>query len=124
MMFVVVAGSAISQAEGAERFQKLTGTQIMEALAGKQFTDEVHSREVFERDGVLRNYGMGLERAGSWRIEHGRLCLTFPAEKAFDCYEVWMEGKTLELRHDAEDPGPIMGTVEDRADPPRAAMEK
>jgi hypothetical protein len=124
MMLAVMAGSAISQAEGAERFQKLTEPQIVETLAGKQFTDKVHSREVFEHDGALRNYGLGHERSGTWRVEHGQLCLIFPAEKAFDCYEVWMEGKTLELRHDAEDLNPITGIVENRTDPPKAAMKK
>ena len=48
-----------SPALAAERFHKLAGPQIATTLGGMQFTDEVHWREVYEKDGTLRSYAMG-----------------------------------------------------------------
>jgi hypothetical protein len=89
-----------------------------------QFTDEVHWREVYERNGALRNYQMGRERAGKWHVENGRLCRAFPSENAGDCFDVWKDGNTLEMRRDAEDRNPIVGIVEKPTARPTTAMKK
>ena len=41
----------------AEKFQKLTGSQIRAKFAGMEVTDEVHWRDIYERDGTLRREG-------------------------------------------------------------------
>ena len=37
----------------ADSFHKVAGSQIAATLGGMQFTDEVHWREVYEKDGTL-----------------------------------------------------------------------
>jgi hypothetical protein len=98
--------------------------QIAGLLAGMQFTDDVHWREVYERNGELRNYQMGHQQAGKWHVENDRLCRAFPSENAAECFDVWKDGNTLEMRRDVEDRHPIMGIVENPTDPSTAAMNK
>ncbi|MGY4594151.1 hypothetical protein ACVWXL_001897 [Bradyrhizobium sp. GM22.5] len=43
----------------AKGMQTLTGEQIRARFAGKQLTDEVHYRFVYDQDGTLRSYSMG-----------------------------------------------------------------
>lgn len=43
-----------------ENFQPVSGLQIRAKFSGMQLTDEVHWREVYERDGTLRSYSMGM----------------------------------------------------------------
>jgi hypothetical protein len=52
----------------AENLQKLTGAQIRARFPGRELTDEVHWREVYDRDGTLRNYAMGSKKVGKWSI--------------------------------------------------------
>ena len=52
----------------AEKFQKLTGSQIRAKFAGMEVTDEVHWRDIYERDGTLRSDSMGRKRLGKWLI--------------------------------------------------------
>jgi hypothetical protein len=40
----------------AETSGKLSGRQIREKLAGMQLSDEVHWRDVYDRDGTLKSY--------------------------------------------------------------------
>ena len=46
-------------AVAAENSQKRSGSQIRAKLTGMQLTDEVHWRDVYERDGSLRSYTLG-----------------------------------------------------------------
>ena len=59
----------------AEKLQKLTGAQIRAKFAGMQLTDEVHFRDVYDRNGALRSYSMGTEKVGKWVVEKDELCL-------------------------------------------------
>ncbi len=43
-----------------ENVQPVSGLQIRAKFSGMQLTDEVHWREVYERDGTLRSYSMGM----------------------------------------------------------------
>jgi len=56
LLKVIVAATVASiaveiSALGAENSQKLSGSQIRAKFAGKQLTDEVHWRYVYDRDG-------------------------------------------------------------------------
>ena len=44
---------------GGRSRQKLSGTQICARFSDRQLTDEVHWREVYQRDGTFRSYSMG-----------------------------------------------------------------
>jgi hypothetical protein len=61
---------------------------------------------------------------GKWHVENGRLCLAFAGENAGDCFDVWKDGTTLEMRRDAEDRHPIVGIVQTPTDPPTTAMKR
>ncbi len=74
----------------------LKGAQIRKAFAGKQLTDEVHYRFVYESDGTLRSYSMGVKQVGKWRVESDELCLMFE-ESENGCYRVSQYGSRFEL---------------------------
>jgi hypothetical protein len=48
----------------AESVRKLSGAQIRAKFVGMQLTDEVHYRLVYERDGTLRSFAMGVKKRG------------------------------------------------------------
>jgi len=75
----------------AENLRKLSGAQIRAKFAGKQLTDEVHWREVYERDGTLRSYSMGSKKLGKWAVQVDDLCIDLP-ESDGGCFEVKASG--------------------------------
>ena len=81
----------------AENSQKLSGSQIRAKFAGMQLTDEVHCRDVYDRDGTLRSYSMGTKKVGKWAIEKDELCLYFK-EPDDGCYEVSLSGDRIEMK--------------------------
>jgi hypothetical protein len=84
-------------AVAAEVFQKLSGSQIRAKLAGMQLTDEVHWRDVYDRDGTLRSYSNGTEKVGKWAVEKDQLCVYFK-EPDDGCYEVSLSGERIEMK--------------------------
>ena len=81
----------------AETLQKLSGSQIRAKFTGMQLTDEVHFRDVYDRDGTLRSYSMGTKKIGKWAIEKDELCLYFK-EPDDGCYEVSLSGDRIEMK--------------------------
>ena len=81
----------------AETLQKLSGSQIRAKFTGMQLTDEVHFRDVYDRDGTLRSYSMGTKKIGKWAIEKDELCLYFK-EPDDGCYEVSLSGESIEMK--------------------------
>ena len=81
----------------AESLRKLSGAQIRAKLAGMQLTDEVHYRFVYDRDGTLRSYSMGVKKVGKWVVEKDQLCL-YLQEPDDGCYEVSLTGNTIEMK--------------------------
>ena len=81
----------------AENPRKLSGSQIRAKFAGMQLTDEVHFRDVYDRDGTLRSYSMGTKKVGKWAIQKDELCLYFK-EPDDGCYEVSLSGDRIEMK--------------------------
>jgi hypothetical protein len=81
----------------AENLQKLSGAQIRAKFAGIQLTDEVHFRDVYDRDGTLRSYSLGTKRVGKWAVEKDELCQYF-REPDDGCYEVSLSGDRIEMK--------------------------
>ena len=81
----------------AESAQRLSGAQIRAKFAGMQLTDEVHWRDVYDRDGTLRSYSMGTKKVGKWAIEKDELCL-YLDEPDDGCFEVSLSGKRIEMK--------------------------
>jgi hypothetical protein len=90
---IAVAVSAVA----GENSQKLSGGQIRGKFIGMQLTDEVHWRDVYDRDGTLRSYTLGTKKIGKWAIEKDELCLYFK-EPEDGCYEVWLSKDRIEMK--------------------------
>ena len=86
-------------ADAAEKFQKLSGSQIKVRLAGMEITDEVHWADVFATDGTLTSMSMGRRSTGKWRVQKDELCIDRGADNS-NCYQVWLSGKNVELRRE------------------------
>jgi hypothetical protein len=99
-----------ASAAAEEKFQKLTGGQIRARLAGMELTDNVHWRDLYQRNGTVMSASMGRKRTGKWRVEDDQLCIEFEKEPIPTCYDVWLSGKTVELRR--EGLLPLQGTLE------------
>ena len=64
-----------------------------------ELTDDVHWAKVFVRDGTYLSFSMGAKGQGKWRVESGKLCIDRISTHEEDrCYEVWMFGKSVQLR--------------------------
>lgn len=81
----------------AEDLKKLSGNQIRTKLVGNEHTDEVHWRDVYERDGTLRHYAMGKKLFGKWSVQKDTLCVDLPDPEG-GCFEVWAAGNRIEMR--------------------------
>jgi hypothetical protein len=99
-----------ANAAAEEKFQKLTGGQIRGQLGGMELTDNVHWRDLYKRNGTVMSTSMGRKRTGKWRVEKDQLCIEFEKEPIPKCYDVWLSGKTVELRR--EGLLPLQGTLE------------
>jgi hypothetical protein len=99
MLIFAALGSTAFQvsAMAAEKSRKLSGSQIRTTFAGMQLTDEVHFRDVYDRDGTLRSYSDGKGRVGKWAIEKDQLCLYFK-EPDDGCYEVSVSGEHIGMK--------------------------
>ena len=93
-----------------EKFEKLTAGQIRAKLAGMELTDNVHWRDFYQRNGTVMSTSMGRKRSGKWLVESDQLCIEFEKEPVPECYDVWLSGKTVELRREGS--LPLQGTLE------------
>src|SRR6516162_5307820 len=107
LLAVAISGSS---AGTEERFQKLTGGYIRARLGGMELTDNVHWRDLYQRNGTVISTSMGRKRAGRWRVEKDQLCIELEGEPIPKCYDVWISGKDVELR--SEGLLPLRGTLE------------
>ena len=88
-------------AEGAEKFQKISGSQIKARLAGMEITDEVHWADVFAANGTLTSYSMSAKKTGKWYVQKDDLCIDRGTDNdGAICYQVWLAGKNIELRRE------------------------
>lgn len=99
-----------ASAAAEEKLQKLKGGQIRAKLAGMELTDNVHWRDLYQRNGTVMSASMGRKRTGKWRVEQNQLCIEFEKEPVPNCYDVWLSGKQVELRR--EGLLPLQGTLE------------
>jgi hypothetical protein len=99
-----------SNAAAEQKFQKLTAGQIRAKLAGMELTDNVHWRDLYQRNGTVTSTSMGRKRTGKWRVERDELCIEFENEPIPKCYGVWTSGKQVELRR--EGLLPLQGRLE------------
>jgi hypothetical protein len=96
---VLCAIAVEAAAQSAEKFQRLTGTQIQARLVGMEITDEVHWADVFAANGTLTSYSMGRKSGGKWHVQKDELCIDRGKDDG-GCYQVWLAGKKVELRRE------------------------
>jgi hypothetical protein len=106
----LAAATLAAGAAAEEKFQKLTAGQIRAKLAGMELTDNVHWRDLYQRNGTVMSTSMGHKRTGKWRVEKDQLCIEFEKEPIPTCYDVWLAGKQVELRR--EGLLPLQGILE------------
>jgi hypothetical protein len=99
LAIVLASAGAILSGAAAEKFQKLSGSQIRAKLAGMEITDEVHWADVYGADGTLTTFSMGRKSIGKWSVKHDELCHDRGREFQ-GCYQVWVSGKKVELRRE------------------------
>ncbi len=109
---IVGSTSWAVSAAAAENFKRLSGAQIRARVTGMQLTDEVHYRFVYDRDGTLRSYSMGIKKVGKWTVENDQLCLYF-REPDDGCYEVSLSGGLIEMK-----PSGLGGAIDGLLQPP------
>ncbi len=102
----------VPPAHAADRFTKLSGAQIAATHGAMQFTEEVHRRDIYQKDGTLRRYEMGHTRLGAWRIRGSEMCVDFGNNGDTNCFEIWLQGDKVVMQRDAEDNYPIEGFLE------------
>jgi hypothetical protein len=105
-----VVAALASGAAAEEKLQKLSAGQIRAKMAGMELTDGVHWRELYGRGGTVTSDSMGRKRTGKWRVEKDQFCIEFDKDPPAKCYEVWISGKTVELRR--EGLMPLQGVIE------------
>jgi hypothetical protein len=103
-VLAVIAGTLVffavdGNGAAAEKFQKLSGSQIRAKFTGMEMTDNVHLAEVFGANGSLRSYSMGKKKDGKWRVEKDEICVDRGKDDG-GCYQVWISGKNVEFRHE------------------------
>jgi hypothetical protein len=94
----------------AANAQRLSGVQIRARLVGMQMTDEVHYRFVYERDGTLKSFAMGVKKVGKWGVQKDELCLQL-GENDDGCYTVTLRGEHIEMVPSGLG-GPIDGIIQ------------
>ena len=109
---IVGSTSWAVSAAAAENFKRLSGAQIRARVTGMQLTDEVHYRFVYDRDGTLRSYSMGVKKVGKWTVESDQLCL-YLREPDDGCYEVSLSGGQIEMK-----PSGLGGAIDGLLQPP------
>jgi hypothetical protein len=93
---VVLGFISLEVSVAAENSQKLPGAGIRAKFVGMQLTDEVHYRFVYEHDGTLRSYAMGVKKSGKWVVSNDQLCL-YLQESDDGCYDVSQSGDSFTL---------------------------
>src|SRR5262249_25530251 len=83
---------------------------IRARFGGMELTDNVHWRDLYQRNGTVMSTSMGRKRAGRWRVEQDQLCIELEGEPIPKCYDVWISGKEVELR--SEGLLPLRGPLE------------
>ena len=92
---LLASSTGLAASPLAEGFKRLAGPQIAGAFAGRTFSDEVHFRFDYGRDGKIAGMSMGREVANTWRVAKDGLCVTDSFGEA--CYGVWRKGAAVRL---------------------------
>jgi hypothetical protein len=100
MMLVILTAWSFAgmDATAAEKFHKLTASQIRDKLAGMEISDETHWGDVYGRNGTVTTYSMGHKSVGKWSVRKDELCIDKGKEPGGGCYEVWLSENKVKLR--------------------------
>jgi hypothetical protein len=109
--FVLAAILGASSTDASEKFKRLTGVQIQAKFAGMEMSDDVHWRDLYDRNGTVKSQSMGKHRVGKWWIANNELCVDLGKDSG-GCYQVWVVGKKVEFRREGLDSAILDGTLQ------------
>lgn len=81
-------------------FQKLSGEEILSALAGKKLEYGSGVWQVFEAS-MTTQYFSGGPSVGRWAVRGDQYCSTWPPADLWACYDVWRNGDAIRFVDDA-----------------------
>ena len=79
----------------AESIAVICEPKKLAAFSSRTFSDEVHFRFDYRRDGKIAGMSMGRKVANTWRVVKDELCVTDSFGEA--CYGVWKKGAAVRL---------------------------
>src|SRR5262245_31014948 len=82
---------AVTYAQAADEFQRLSAREIRAQIIGNVITDEAHWSHHFRPNGILQSIVVSQLRQGTWKIKGQTLCLTLTLRQqatTTECYEV------------------------------------
>ena len=97
-------------AVAADKFHKLSGSQIRSQFTGMELSDGTHWVDMFGENGTLISNSMGKKRVGKWSVQNNELCLDLEKEIS-SCFEVWLQAKNAQLRHKGSDMSFLEGVL-------------
>src|SRR5260370_31083680 len=90
---LLAAATLEPSATAEEQFQKLTGGQIRAKLAGMELTDNVHWRDLYQRNGTVMTTQMGSNTTHTWRVDTTQLCPPFEKDTNQNNYDARVQGR-------------------------------
>jgi hypothetical protein len=87
-------------AQAEER--QVKGAEIMSVLGGRSFVlvrpkIDGDVRHYYSTDGVMQYIVDGTPQPGKWTIEADKMCWTFAGMDKPDCWDVFVDGRSLRL---------------------------
>jgi hypothetical protein len=106
LVVAALPGSAAAQSNGPRRIKN---ADIGKLFSGREFSDEIHWAERYDKNGILEGSGSGRRYTKRWAVKDGQLCIT--DDEGEDCREVWIAGPRVELRRWSDDEVPKTGIL-------------
>jgi hypothetical protein len=97
-------------AQSTNKFRRINDAQIRAQFTGMELSDGTHWVDIFSAGGVLTSHSMSKTKAGKWSVKNNELCLDIEKEIS-SCFEVWLAGKNVQLRHKGSDMAYLEGML-------------
>lgn len=100
-IILTISSPALGASPQSDGFRRLSAPQIVQAFAGKSFSDDTHFSFRYRPNGLIEGMSMGRKVMDKWKVEDNRLCVTDRFGET--CYAVWKKGEAVKLAVDGTD---------------------